>query len=89
MLAFLTACLLSCSMLETGFDTPADESDDTRVVFEVPTGATARSIGPRLVDGGFVSNGVEWRLSVQANPSSQIRHPSATLLPPVPRQLVS
>ena len=62
MFDFLTTCLLSCSMLEARFDTPVDESDDTRVVFEVPRGATAHSIGPRLEEGGFVSNGLEWRL---------------------------
>jgi UPF0755 protein len=62
MLAFLTAGLLSCSVLEARFDQPADETDDTRVVFEVPKGATARSIGPRLEQGRFVSSGLEWRL---------------------------
>jgi UPF0755 protein len=44
---------------------PVAPGDDTPLVFEVPKGATARGLGPRLVDAGLVSNATWWSLRLR------------------------
>lgn len=43
-------------------DAPIVPGDDAEVVFEVPKGATANGIGPKLVEGGFVDSTFSWKL---------------------------
>ncbi|MED5370769.1 MAG: endolytic transglycosylase MltG [Myxococcota bacterium] len=43
-------------------DQPLDPSDTTPVVFEVPKGATAGTLGPKLVDAGLIGDELSWKL---------------------------
>jgi len=61
---FLTAILVGCG----NPDAPAHPGDATEVTFQVPSGATARGIGPALVEEGVVSGELGWKLYVRRNP---------------------
>ena len=50
--------------LEGGVNTAAHPEDATPVLFVVPKGATARSIGTLLEQQGFVGNHLQWRYFV-------------------------
>ncbi len=43
-------------------DAPVNPGDDTDLVFEVPKGATARSLRTPLADAGFAVSDLQWRL---------------------------
>jgi UPF0755 protein len=58
----LFLCLLGCFLLDDRIDTPVDPSDTSVGIFEVPAGASARSIGPSLVDAGFIESADVWKL---------------------------
>jgi len=61
---FLTALSLGC----VDPDAPATQADATEVTFQVPSGATARGIGPTLVEEGLVSGEFGWTLYLRRNP---------------------
>lgn len=61
-LLLLLSILPSCFVLDSRIDTPVDASDTSTTPFEVPAGATARSIGPALEREGLISDERIWRL---------------------------
>ncbi len=59
--------LTSCALLESKWDQAIDPSDTTEVVFEVPQGANARSLGPALETEGLIGAGWQWEAYVRLN----------------------
>ena len=59
--------LTSCALLESQWDQPVDPSDTTEVIFEVPQGATARSLGPELEAQGLITAGWQWEAYLRLN----------------------
>ena len=53
----LLLLLTGCEMIADRAGSPADASDDTEYVFEVPPGTTARSLGPKLAEAGIIDDG--------------------------------
>ena len=47
---------LGCTLIQDHMGAPADESSTESMVFEVPKGATARSIAPALQDAGVIKS---------------------------------
>jgi UPF0755 protein len=60
----LTALCIGC----VDPDAPANPADSTEVAFQVPTGATARGIGPALAEEGLISGEFGWTLYLRQNP---------------------
>ncbi len=57
--------LPACGALADQFGAPANPEDHAEVVFTVPAGSTARSLGPALQDAGLVSDGDDWVMWVR------------------------
>ena len=53
--------LVGCPIIDSKIDSPVDPSDVDTSVFEVPKGANARSIGPRLEEAGLIGDARYWR----------------------------
>ena len=53
--------LCSCFVLDTKVDTPVDASDTETVIVEVPSGSSARGLGPALLEEGLIHDDVSWR----------------------------
>ena len=47
---------LACTMIQDHMGAPADESNTESTIFEVPRGATARSIAPALQEAGIIQS---------------------------------
>ena len=58
-LAVLVIMVLGCAGLPLG---PADPTDDTEIVFEVPKGSSAGRVGGLLVDQGFIGSSMAWEI---------------------------
>ena len=52
----LWALILSCQLVIDQYNVPADASDTTEFLFEVPKGSNARSIGPKLKEAGIIDD---------------------------------
>lgn len=51
----------ACYVVDGSIDTPVDPADATPVIFEVPQGASARTVGPLLVQQGLIADEAAWR----------------------------
>ena len=56
---------IGCSILAGLSGAPADPSDSTEVIVEVPKGATARGLGPLLAQAGVIDDGEAFRWFVR------------------------
>ncbi len=52
----LWSLILSCQLVIDQYNVPADASDSTEFIFEVPKGSNARSIGPKLKEAGIIDD---------------------------------
>lgn len=59
--------LMSCTLLESRWEAPAAPGDTTEVMFEVPAGASARALGPRLEAEGLISATWVWDAYLRVN----------------------
>ncbi len=57
--------LTACAVVESQWTEPADPSNATEVIFEVPKGAHARSLAPALEAQGLVSDAWRWEAYVR------------------------
>jgi len=61
MFAPLLVALVAC----VDVTAPARPGDSAPLTFEVPKGTTAGSLGPRLVEAGFVSSELAWKIALK------------------------
>ena len=61
MIYILLLFLVGCPVIDSKIDTPVDPGDVEKVVFEVPKGANARSIGPKLQEAELIQDARYWR----------------------------
>lgn len=61
MFYILLLFLVGCPILDSKIDTPIDSNDAGTSIFEVPKGANARSIGPKLEEAGLIGDARYWR----------------------------
>ncbi len=61
MIYILLLFLVGCPIIDSKIDTPVDSSDVEGSIFEVPKGANARSIGPKLEEAGLIGDTRYWR----------------------------
>ena len=54
-------------------DAPVHPGDDTELVFEVPRGATASGLGPRLVEEGLAPGELQWKLFLRQTDASCLK----------------
>jgi UPF0755 protein len=54
-------------------NSPMDPSDSTEVIFEVPKGATANRIGPKLVEKDLVPSELQWKLFLRQTDASCLK----------------
>jgi len=59
--------LTSCALLESQWSEPVDPGDTTQVFFEVPQGASARSLGPGLAEQGLIAAAWHWDAYLRLN----------------------
>jgi len=52
----LALLFVGCDLVAGHFGAPADPSDPTEIVFEVPAGSTVRGLAPALEDAGLVAS---------------------------------
>ena len=53
--------LSACFVLDAKVDTPVDASASETLIFEVPSGSSARSIAPALLESGLIHDDTSWR----------------------------
>ena len=56
MIALVLLTLPGCGLVAEQLGQPADPTDHAEIVFEVPKGATARGLGPLLVEDGLIDD---------------------------------
>ena len=54
-------------------DAPMDPSNTSEVIFEVPKGATANRIGPRLVEAGLIPSEFKWKMFLRQRDASCLK----------------
>ncbi len=56
-----------CALVSSQLEAPVDPSDETEVIFEVPAGASARSLAPDLEAEGLVTGAWQWTTWLRLN----------------------
>ena len=62
---FFTGCDMVKEQVAESYGEPKDSNDQTEVIFSVPKGTTARSLGPMLEDAGLVASGDDFTFYVK------------------------